>query len=167
MHQSLNPERITGGPSTFSWSITAQQSYDSVKEMIVSNPALALLNPELHSIMTSDASDYGLGAVLTQIHVDKMEKTITFTSRTLTESQRKYSTEEKEALGCVWVTEKWRTYLWGRHFTLRTDHSPLTTQLSTKRLGRAGMRVARWSARLLSFYYDIQDKLGSENLTAD
>ena len=131
------------GPSTFSWSVTAQQSFDSVKQLIVSNPALALFDPELHTIVTTDASDYGLGAVLMQIYADKMEKTIAFASQTLTESERKYSTGEKEALGCVWATEKWRTHLWGRHLTLRTDPSPLTTLLSTKGLRIAGMYVAR------------------------
>ena len=45
--------------------------------------------------MTNDASDYGLGAVLMQIHADKMEKTIAFASRTLTESERKYLMWEK------------------------------------------------------------------------
>ena len=146
---------------------TAQQSFNSVKELIVSSPALALFDPELHTIVTTDAPDYGLGVVLMQVHADKTEKTITFASRMLTESERKYSLGQKEALGCVWTTEKWRTHLWSRHFTLRTDHSPLTTLLSRKGLGKAGMCVARWSARLLSFNYDIQYKPGSENVSAD
>ena len=67
----------------------------------------------------------------------------------------------------MWATERWRTYLWGRHFTLRTDHSPLTTLLASKGQGRAGMRIARWSSRMLSFIYDIQYKPGRENVTAD
>lgn len=104
--------------------------------------------------------------MLTQIQ-GHTEQTVAFASRALTECERKYSTIEKEALACVWATEKWRTYLWGRHFTLRTDHSPLTTLLSTKGLGRAGMRIARWSARLLCFNYNIEYKPGRENVTAD
>lgn len=51
------------------------------------------------------------------------------------------------------------------NFTLRTDHSSLTTLLASK--GRAGMRIARWSSRLLSFNYDIQFKPGRDNVTAD
>ncbi|KAL2085986.1 hypothetical protein ACEWY4_019306 [Coilia grayii] len=82
-------------------------------------------------------------------------------------SERKYSTIEKEALACVWATECWRTYLWGNHFTLWTDHSPLTTLLTSKGLGRAGMRIARWSARLLTFNYTIGYKRGCDNVIAD
>ena len=51
----------------------------------------------------------------------------------------------KRPFGCVWAVEKWRTYLWGRRFTLRTDHQALTTLLTTKGADRAGMRIARWS----------------------
>ncbi|KAK0134339.1 Retrovirus-related Pol polyprotein from transposon 17.6 [Merluccius polli] len=155
------------GSATFIWTPEAQQSFEAVKRLIVDSPALSLFDPELPTIVTTDASDYGLGAVLTQIHPDASERTVAFASRTLSPAERKYSTVEKEALGCVWATERWRTYLWGRHFTLRTDNSPLTTLLTSKGQGRAGMRVARWSARLLSFCYDIQYKPGRENVTAD
>ncbi|KAJ8364836.1 hypothetical protein SKAU_G00136670 [Synaphobranchus kaupii] len=155
------------GSDTFTWSPEAQRSFETVKGLIVNSPALSLFNPALPTVVTTDASDYGLGAVLTQMHQDGSERTVAFASRTLTQAERNYSTVEKEALGCVWATEKWRTYLWGRHFTLRTDHSPLTTLLASKGQGRAGMRIARWSSRLLSFNYDIQYKPGRENVTAD
>ena len=73
----------------------------------------------------------------------------------------------KRPFGCVWAVEKWRTYLWGRRFTLRTDHQALTTLLTTKGADRAGMRIARWSARLLCFSYDVAHVPGSKNNTAD
>ncbi|KAL1259103.1 hypothetical protein QQF64_009680 [Cirrhinus molitorella] len=90
------------------------------------------------------------------MHPDKVKRTVAFTSRTLTAAERNYSTVEKEALACVWAVEKWRPYLWGQHFVLRTDHRALTTLLATKGIGRAGMRVARWSARLLTLYTDLE-----------
>ncbi|CAM5077366.1 unnamed protein product [Eretmochelys imbricata] len=107
-----------------------------VKDLIVHSPILALFTPALPTIITTDASDYGLGAVLTQ-------------------------------LACVWATEKWRTYLWGHTFKLCTDHSPLMMLLTTKGLGRAGYRIAKWSARLLSFNYELEYKLGNQNVVAD
>ncbi len=67
----------------------------------------------------------------------------------------------------MWATEKWRTYLWGHRFTLRTDHQALTTLLTTKGMGRAGMRIARWAARLLCFDYNVVYRPGSLNHTAD
>ena len=78
---------------------------------LVNSPALSLYNPELPTVVTTDASDYGLRAVLTQIHQDGSEKAVAFASHTLTQTERKYSAVKKEALGCVWATEKWRTYL--------------------------------------------------------
>ena len=135
--------------------------------MIANSTALALFDHTLTTIVTTDTSDYGLGAVLTQLHEDSTEETVAFASRTLTVCERKYSTVEKEALACVLAIEKWRTYLWGQKFILRTDHSPLTTLLSSKGLGRAGMRIACWSARLLSFNYEIVYKPGHQNVTAD
>lgn len=82
-------------------------------------------------------------------------------------AERKYSTVEKEALACVWAVERWRIYLWGRKFHLRTDHQALTVLLSSKGTDRAGMRIARWAARLLSFNYDVIYRSSSKNLTAD
>lgn len=151
----------------FLWTPAAQASFEEVKQLLVDSPALAIFDPSLQTVISTDASDYGLGAVFAQVQPDGTEKPVAFASRTLTVTERKYSTVEKEALACVWAVEKWRTYLWGRRFTLRTDHQALTTLLSTKGLGRAGMRVARWSARLLCFDYDVVYRPGSQNYTAD
>ncbi len=60
--------------------------------------------------------------------------------------------------------EKWQPYLWGQDFTLRTDHRAFTTLLATKGIGRAGMRVARWSARLLCYTYDVVYRPESRDL---
>ena len=114
----------------------------------MNSPALSVFDPSLPTFVSTDASDYGLGAVLTQLHTDGTERTVACASRTLNPAERKYSIVEKEALACVWAAEKWRTSLWGTRFTLRTDHRALTTLLATKGLGRAGMRIVRWSARL-------------------
>lgn len=117
--------------------------------------------------MTTDASDYGLGALLTQLHPENTERIIAFASRTLSPAERKYSTVEREALAFVRAVERWRTYLWGHHFVLRTDHQALTTLLTSKGAGRAGLRIARWSARLLCFTYDVTYRPGKLNVTAD
>ncbi len=136
------------------WSKETVESFDTLKRMLLQSPVLAIYDPSLPTFISTDASDYGLGAVLTQLHPDGFERVIAFASRTLSTSERKYSAVEKEALACVWALEKWRTYVWGHRFTLRADHQALTTLLSTKGMDRAGMRVARWSARLLCFQYD-------------
>lgn len=128
---------------TFECTEEVQKCFLKVKQLLIDSPDLALFNPDLPILISTDASDYGLGAVFTQLHPDHTERTVAFASRTLTPTERKYSTVEKEALACVWAMEKWRTYLWCRKFTLQTDHQALTTLLSTKGADRAGMRIAR------------------------
>lgn len=85
------------------WSSEAQESFETVKRLIVNSAALTLFNPELTTIVTTD---YGIGGVFTQLHTDNTERTVAFASRTLTAAERKYSTVEKEALACVWATER-------------------------------------------------------------
>lgn len=149
------------------WTDAADKSFTKLKTMLLKSPALAIYDPKLPTYITTDASDYGLGAVLTQLHSDNVERIVAFASRTLSPAERKYSRIEKEALVCVWAVERWRTYMWGHRFTLRTDHQALTTLLSTKGMDRAGMRIARWSARLMCFQYDMQYHPGSQNVMAD
>ncbi|KAJ8017781.1 hypothetical protein HOLleu_44582 [Holothuria leucospilota] len=79
---------------------------------------------------------------------------------------RKYSIVEKEALACVWACERWNTYLWGRKFTLRTDHKALVT-LFSKTSMRQSLRLARWSCRLLKYNFEVESQPGEVNILAD
>ncbi len=153
--------------SGFHRSEEAKQSLTEVKKLLIHSPALALFDPGLPVIISTDASAYRLGAVFSQVGAVDQEHTVAFASRTLTLAEQKYSNIEKEALACVWAVEKWRTYLWGRKFTLRTDHQAMTTLLTTKGTDRAGMRIARWAACLLCFNYSVEYRAGSENHSAD
>ncbi|KAL6463363.1 hypothetical protein MHYP_G00277540 [Metynnis hypsauchen] len=152
---------------SFHWNKTAQAAFEQVKQLIVHSTALVMFDPSKPTIVSTDASDYGIGAVLTQMDSNGAEQTVAFASRSLSDVERKYSIVEKEALACVWAAEKWRTWLWGRRFLLRTDHQALTTLLTTKGNNRAGLRIARWSARLLEFDYDVEYRTGSLNHVAD
>nr|XP_055067930.1 uncharacterized protein K02A2.6-like [Misgurnus anguillicaudatus] len=157
----------TSTDTNFLWTDKAAQSFATLKTLLSKSPILALFDPRLPTYVSTDASDYGVGGVLSQLHADGTERIVAFASRTLSSAERKYSTVEREALACVWCVEKWRTYLWGRHFVLRTDHQALTTLLTSKGTGRAGLRIARWSARLLCYSYDVAFRPGRYNTTAD
>jgi len=69
-------------------------------------------------------------------------------SRSLNAAEQKYSVGEWEALACVWACERWHVYVYGRHFTLRTDHQALTALLATSGSGHKPLRIYRWTERL-------------------
>ncbi|XP_064487367.1 uncharacterized protein K02A2.6-like [Ornithodoros turicata] len=95
------------------------------------------------TIVSADASAYGLGALLRQQQSDGKLKVTAYASRTLTETERRYAQIEKEALAAVWACEKFRDYLIGTRFTLETDHKPLVTLFSTKSLDDLTPRLQR------------------------
>ena len=84
--------------TTFKWNDEAQESFDQVKNMVVNSPALKLFDPNKPTVVSTDASDYGFGAVLTQVNEAREEYTIVFASRSLSDAERKYLIVEKEAL---------------------------------------------------------------------
>ena len=151
----------------FQWTSEVEQSFQRVKRLVSTSPVLRPFRQDLPTVVTSDASDRGAGAVLSQVHPDGSEHPVAFWSRSFTDTERRYSVSEREALSAVQAVERWKVYLWGRKFTLRTDHSALTTLLSPRFSGRAGARVARWQARLLPYSYEVVYTPGSRIPAAD
>ena len=151
----------------FEWGPAAESTFNIVKDLISSSPVMMPFSPMLDTIVTTDASDRGAGAVLTQIQPDGQERPVAYWSRSFTDAEAKYSVSEKEALSAVNAVEYWRIYLWGRHFTLQTDHSALKTLLSPQSANRAGARIARWQSRLLPYSYTVEYRPGSNIPVAD
>lgn len=150
----------------FIWSAETDSSFRRVKEMLSSSTVLHMFDPSLPVIVSTDASDCGLGAVLQQQNGHEL-RTVAFASRSLSPAERKYSVGEREALACIWACERWHTYLWGRHFKIRTDHQALVSLLSSQGRGRRPLRIARWSARLLCYNFTVEYRKGSTNTVAD
>ena len=86
--------------------------------------------------MQTDASDKGLGAVLTQLDSTGREHVISYASRSLSDRKKSYSTTEKEALAIIFAIDHYRVYLLGAEFTLITDHSALQWLHSVEPKGR-------------------------------
>ena len=108
------------------WKGPQRQAFTASKELLTTSSVLVHYNPKLRLVLACDASAYGIGAVLSHKLADGSEKPVAFASRTLSESERRYSQIEKEGLACVFGVKHFHMYLYGRHFFLQTDHKPLT-----------------------------------------
>ena len=108
--------------------------------------------------LDTDASQYGIGAVILHVLPSREEQPIAYTSRTLTKSEHNYAQIEKEALSIVFGVKKCHQYLCGRKFLLVTDHKPLTTLLGPKseRPTLAAARLQRWALLLAAYQYDMK-----------
>ncbi|ROL50856.1 Retrovirus-related Pol polyprotein from transposon opus [Anabarilius grahami] len=105
-------------------------------------------------------------AVLSQVQ-EGVEKPIAFASQALNPTEQRYSVGEREALSCLCACERWHLYLYGRHFTLRTDHHALVTLLATSGAGHRPLSLHRWYDRLRQYNYSLQFTPGRENVVAD
>ena len=101
-----------------------------------------------------DASDYGLEAVISQ-RQNETEKVIAYASQVLEDRERLYSTNKKEMLAMVYAIKHFRHYLYGRPFTVRTDHNALRWLQSFK---EPEGQVARWLETLAQYDYKIEHR---------
>lgn len=140
-----------------------RSAFERCKELLVNAPVLQFPNFSEPFVLTTDASNYALGAVLSQGPIGA-DKPIAYASRTLNYAETRYSTIEKELLAIVWAVKNFRPYLYGRRFTIYTDHRPLAWLNSIK---EPNSKLTRWKLRLAEFDYDIVYKNGKQNCVAD
>ncbi|XP_033121564.1 uncharacterized protein K02A2.6-like, partial [Anneissia japonica] len=116
------------------------------------------------TIVITDASPVGLGAILLQEQTEGELRPVAYASHSLTETERRYSQVEREALGCVWGIEHFHVYLWGQKFKVKVDHKPLIYMFGPKANSQLPARIQRLSWRLLGYDFDIEHIPGKQNI---
>lgn len=155
--------KLRGNKKSFDITPDFIQSFLKLKEIMTTDLLLAYPNFDEPFILTTDASNVAIGAVLAQ-SIDGKERPIAYLSRTLSKAEENYSATAKELLAIYFATKTFRPYLYGREFTIYTDHEPLTKEL---KLTDATGRVTRQRLYLEQFDFKIVYKKGKQNVVAD
>eukprot|EP00731_Ephydatia_muelleri_P019461 Em0012g286a len=145
------------------WSKECNDAFFDLKKRLVSSPILTLPDFSLPFVLDTDASGDGLGAVLAQ-NVDGVERVVAYASRALSRTEKKYCATRREMLALVWAARHFRPYLYGRKFTLRTDHHCLQWLHNFKELEG---QVARWLEVLSEYDYTVIHRVGKQHTNAD
>ena len=135
------------------------EAFERLKSALVTPPVLQLPDPAKEYSLDTDASAHQVGCALFQ-HADP----IGFWSRSLTDAEKNYSAAEREALAIIFAVQTLHPYVWGRRFTVYTDHQALRWVFN---LDDPTGRLSRWALRLQDFDFVVKYKKGADNVVAD
>ena len=148
--------------SRFTWFDEQQVAFEQLKVALTTAPVLGSPRSEGTFFMDTDASERGLEVVLSQ-EQDGNERVLAYASRTLSAAERNYSITYKELFAVIFGLKKFRPYLIGRRFVIRSDHAALQWLRQTPDpMAQAG----RWLAVMEEFDFDVQHRAGSRHLNA-
>jgi len=149
---------------TIDWTPSHQAIYDSALEILSSDLVLSYPDFSLPFFVGTDASDHGIAAVLYQ-EVGEVRKYVKLASRALRGAEgSSYGATKRELLAIVFALKEFRQYLWGRRFTLRTDHKALTYLFTQK---APNQMIQGWFETLLDFDFQIEHVPGILNVLPD
>lgn len=160
---SLRGEKNAASNKKITLTSDQMRCFEKLKNILSSSDILIYPDYKKSFILTTDASDYAIGAVLSQGEIGK-DKPIHFSSRALSKTEESYSVPEKEMLAIIWALKTFRNYLYGAKFKILTDHQPLTFTLSQR---NTNAKLKRWKAYLEEHDYEIIYKPGKTNVVAD
>ncbi|GBM39216.1 Retrovirus-related Pol polyprotein from transposon 17.6 [Araneus ventricosus] len=151
--------------STVDWNETCQKAFDELKDKLKENPVLYSPDFTKPFIVQCDASNIGVGVVLSQINGKEEEHPIMFLSKKFSKTEQNYSTTERECASIIFTVQKLRCYLDGHQkFVIQTDHNPLVW---LDKDVRTNPRLLRWALILQTFNYEIVHRKGKDHRNAD
>ncbi|CAM4709930.1 unnamed protein product [Lepidochelys kempii] len=151
-------------PNAVQWTEECQKAFNQLKATLMSDPVLRARDFDKLFLLTTDASEHGVGVVLMQEGLDREFHPVVFLSKKLSERVSNWTVSEKECYAIVYALEKLGPYIWEQHFHLQTDHAALQwlhTATGNKK------KLIRWSLALQDFDFDIQHISGASNKVAD
>ena len=123
----------------FIWDEKTEQAFNELKDRLCNPPVLAFPDFAQPFIITTDASNYGISAILSQGKIGE-DIPIAYASRMLRAAEKNYSTYEKEALAVIFGVKHFKQYVYNMKFTIITDHRPLIYFKTAD----CNARVLRW-----------------------
>ena len=150
--------------TTFNWTPKCEEAFKQMKKALTEAPVLAYPSRESTFILDCDASNYGMGAVLSQEDGDGIERPVAYFSKTLKKPERRYCVTRKELLALVSAVKHFHHYLYGRKFLIRTDHGALRWLMNFK---NPEGQTARWIEVLGTYDYEIRHRPGRLHQNAD
>lgn len=143
----------------FKWGEEANLAFSQLKSAMASTPVLAMPDFSKEFVLETDACHNGVGAVLMQ-----EGRPITYLSKVLAPRHLSLSTYEKELMAVIMAVQKWRYYLLGHKFVIKTDHEALKYLMEQK---MTTLLQHKWLSKLLGYDYSVIYKKGKDNLVAD
>ena len=147
----------------FAWNSECGIAFEQLKRAITTSPVLRYPDPKKGFTLDTDASNCGIGAVLSQLD-NGQEQVVAYYSRALSSPEKNYCATRKELLAIVDAVRHFHHYLYGARFTVRTDHSALQW---LKTLKDPEGQLARWLGRLGQYDYKVQHRPGVKHTNAD
>ena len=148
-------------PNTVHCSQDAESSFDALKEFLCAAPILKSPDFTRQFILQTDASDRGIGAVLSQLDEQGIDHPVAYYSKKLLP---RYSTVEKECLAIKQGIQAFRVYLEGKKFTIQTDHRAFVW---LNKLKDKNSRLTHWSLSLQPYQFEVLHRVGTANGNAD
>ncbi|OWZ06759.1 Gag-pol fusion protein [Phytophthora megakarya] len=145
------------------WAADQEAAFTKVKEILTTRPLLVYPNFTKRFRLETDASKAGLGACLMQDCGDGW-KPVAYASKVISPTEANYGITELECAAVVWAIKLFRPYLYGRLFTIVTDHAALRWLMTSPNLTG---KLHRWALALQEFEFDVKYRPGSSNSVAD